>query len=1387
VAAKEPEFAHVLAEVAGDVLSSFGRLMASPDAARHVYNALFYFFEGYQTRDGEVLFKMIEHTVREAVKKAEEAGIPDAEYRIKQFVLEVIDVLAKAGERYRRDALKGISTVEKALRATAFAGFSAAALYSVYHGLYSEAVVSSVASAVALAEVGQFKEAVQYVHRAAKALYEAARDVFEHVKITVQRLVELFVEAVTRVLAWVDEHKAYLFLMAVVSAVVMALSAALNLWGLVELEKLAYAASAAPFVAGLAETGGKAAERFGAVAKRWKVSEDEKKQKIEGIIKEITNAPLRGETSQSGRRPYEALLKLAEPANLPKLHEELGEALTEPLVKLRKALARVKDEVVQDAATVAALVLYKTLVKDAWVYGEWAEVYHWARGLVERQEFTVAAGDIERLQEAHRRLEEVAEDVRRELNAVLTLYKSHSRDLYERLRPLLEVDVEKAEELAEARHGELSKYSDVNMGTKAYAALLSIARGGMYGHAAMLLMGEGALADIVLLTPRSAYEKAGEIARGRGEAVDPSRSRRGTAGWGDRAASVLLRFLVGYGEADLKFRRVEKGFQVFRAYGSVEAPVGELWIGKTAYFKVSEEELRRRVEEAKRTTPDLSGVDKAPQYVEWRATDVSTSRGQIVASTARPWQLRWYIALLGEPKSFSGGADVTKEGIKPNIIAYWPRESEDQILRESWWLESLLGRRVESWRELVDAIDWSWVLKRVEELVDELKPWIGPEGASDAEREGLMRKMFSELALLVHFAEAKRSMDDSKWREERARRLARAVEALSGGKIAGEYAERLARAIIYYAEGYKKKAEGLIESLAREVSVSNTEVRDIVDFVLSYMYCLARDCARDEVVRKFVAPALELMMLEKAFNGKFSREEALLLFGEMYATAIAGDGSVGPGNVKLTVGGELGGGAALLRLATLHLLNQLLPDELKFYARIYMERGRYYNITATGENAARFMRLLAVSAPSAGGGYLSDKFDEFVEEAKVEVRVDNIRQTERRVDNIGQTEGGLVAADLTISVGGVAVKYNIYLRNEIELRFASTDRSRAELAACLLRLAGVSAGVSKLGDRDEWHVIATTDMLAAGRKELRDVLAEFVKTARDNGGVDADKAERWLKKLKRGLNLKKGWPRYKVRLVEGALVVIFGSTSPDSIKQEAQRLEKMGLKRGVHFSVKMPEGGKAGYVSVLKEGLAYAAWLSVYGKDEDQRKLAADFVKIILQRAEEAGEEVRKKAEEIIEKGKAWGSLELKGFVKEVEVDGKKYVVKVIDGGAEFDESRGGRKLLRMRITAEVSRVEGEHIVDRVEREYTITYGRHGKDNAAVGRAYASAEAPGGREADAERYSALIKALTGKEPRVYRMKDGKIMIECGREHLDDFKSYTELVDAIMKWLEETSR
>ncbi len=135
-------------------------------------------------------------------------------------------------------------------------------------------------------------------------------------------------------------------------------------------------------------------------------------------------------------------------------------------------------------------------------------------------------------------------------------------------------------------------------------------------------------------------------------------------------------------------------------------------------------------------------------------------------------------------------------------------------------------------------------------------------------------------------------------------------------------------------------------------------------------------------------------------------------------------------------------------------------------------------------------------------------------------------------------------------------------------------------------------------------------------------------------------------------------------------------------------------------------------------------------------------------------------------------SLKLKGFEGRVEVNGEKYKVKVIDGGA-VEEDRDGRKLLRIRITAEV---------DGVVREYTITYSRRG--NAALDYAVVRADAPGGREADAERLAAVIKALTGRAPRIRHMKDGTIVIVCYREHLDGF---AELAEAIEEWLEETGR
>jgi hypothetical protein len=516
----------------------------------------------------------------------------------------------------------------------------------------------------------------------------------------------------------------------------------------------------------------------------------------------------------------------------------------------------------------------------------------------------------------------------------------------------------------------------------------------------------------------------------------------------------------------------------------------------------------------------------------------------------------------------------------------------------------------------------------------------------------------------------------------------------------------------------------------------------------------------DKVAREVVAPALLLIQAERLGVN----ETTLKYLGAVTSGAIGGDGYVSAAmkEVELASGER---GIALLWGAAFTAHG--IKAEVK---RIWSA----FQVVASGGDAARLAALYFLYGPpmlEENERIINYKLAEAVELGAEGLGVS--------WEGLRKTPNGLVAADLIISVGAAAVKYNVYLREKaVMLQFQSTDRSRAELAAHLLKLAGVGAEVKKMNNRDEWQVWATTDKLAAARKELRDTLAKIVETARSNGWVDEEKAKHWLDKLKRGRTVREGWPKYLIGLDHhGALLVRFASTSLDSIRREAQRLEKMGLEEGEHFSVKMPEGGGVGYISIRRKGLEHAARLSEHGSGEQQR-LAAEFVEYILWRAWETGEEVYEKVKEIIEEGRARGSLRLAGFEKEVEVGGRRHVVKVIGGSAEFEKSESGKLLLRIKITAEV---------DGVLRDYTITYSRYGADNKAMGFAYASAKAPGGREADAERLAAVIEALTGVKPRMRRRSGGKIEIVCGMEHLDGFVRFAELADTVERWLKETGR
>jgi PaRep2b protein. len=872
------------------------------------------------------------------------------------------------------------------------------------------------------------------------------------------------------------------------------------------------------------------------------------------------------------------------------------------------------------------------------------------------------------------------------------------------LRDLLGVNEDVARRLAEAKQPELSEFSDVNFGVKALAALIAygeyaLGRRGALGTATRYWLEEGGSAWLLYHTPRIAYDRAKKARAERPAAVEEMMAealRRLFLKPGADHHSDFVKELEKGGELALMFENKTESSYVFRLFrleegGGLKGLGISLWIAKvgkgeragvtyTLIFDVERwrgffgQKLEVAMKAAEEVGRRLPVEDLFLYMVGWVDSDVAISRmgnkRVLEMFTSHLWQLAETHALFGWSV---GGLRITLtlDGPKLQVVVKASLDKLDEAIRKSTksgWLK-VLGVEAESW--------------------DGLKRWVADH--------------WNEVINMV-----KRRLESVK---------------VGPGFDLGKALEEL--------EGLKSKLDD------------------------------------DKIAREVVAPALLLMQAERLGVN----ETTLKYFGAVVSGAIDGDGYVSAAMrvVDLTSGERV---IALLWGAALAAHG--IETEVRRVRSVY-------DVIASGDDAVKLAGLYFLyGSPLLEGDerVINHKLAEAVKlgAGGLDIRWEGLRR---------RTEGGPVAADLTISDDGAAVKYNVYLRrDEIELQFQSSDHGRVELAARLPRLAGVGAVVEKVGNRDVWYVVATTDRLAAGREELRKALIEIVKEAMKRNAVNASTAERWLEKLEKGRVLMEGWPKYLVRLTSsGALEVRFASTDPDSIEWEAQRLEKMGLKRGVHFTVEMPEGGKAGYVYISKEGLTYAAYLSVRGKDEQQRRLTAKFVELILKRAEKEGNDVLEKAKEIIDEGRSWGSLELKRFEKKVEVNGKTYVVKV-KGGEAVEEKQNGKTLLRIKITAEVGRVEGEHIV-RVEREYTITYGRYGANNKAMGFAYASANAPGGREADAERLSALVKALTGKEPWIQRMKDGRIMMACGREHLDGFRRYAELADAIENWLERS--
>jgi hypothetical protein len=268
----------------------------------------------------------------------------------------------------------------------------------------------------------------------------------------------------------------------------------------------------------------------------------------------------------------------------------------------------------------------------------------------------------------------------------------------------------------------------------------------------------------------------------------------------------------------------------------------------------------------------------------------------------------------------------------------------------------------------------------------------------------------------------------------------------------------------------------------------------------------------DKIAREVIAPALLLIQAERLGVN----ETTLRYFGAVISGAIGGDGyvSAAMGVVGLTSGERE---IALLWGAVLAAYG--IEAEVR-------RGGDVFQVIVSGVGAARLAGLYFLYGPPLLEG------DEIVINHKLAEAMEfGAEGLSVSWEGLRRTPSSLVAADLIISEGDTKIKYNVYLlKDAILIQFVSTDRSRAELAARLLKQAGVGAEMKKVGERGEWHVWATTDRLAVGREELRKALAEIVREAIAGGWIDAGKAERWLEELKRGRVLREGWPKYHVGL-----------------------------------------------------------------------------------------------------------------------------------------------------------------------------------------------------------------------------------------------------------------
>ncbi|AET31784.1 PaRep2b-like protein [Pyrobaculum ferrireducens] len=463
---------------------------------------------------------------------------------------------------------------------------------------------------------------------------------------------------------------------------------------------------------------------------------------------------------------------------------------------------------------------------------------------------------------------------------------------------------------------------------------------------------------------------------------------------------------------------------------------------------------------------------------------------------------------------------------------------------------------------------------------------------------------------------------------------------------------------------------------------------------------------------------------------------------EYLTAAVMGDGSIQTREVTLAVGRfsadeEKTGSVTHVHKAALALgvLARAGYAPERVYAKVE-GKSRWFELAWGVDAAKSFLSnasLWLYAVELAGGNdNIKQKFQKALEVVGVEARLEDFT-----------AKGKRPSASLVVRLGGEEVEFPIRLSksNAVQLLFETTDREEAERRAAVLKAVGVRAEVGKhyekSRNRDKWHIVATTNALAADsvHEAVRKAVAEFLQRCREVGGLAEDTYRRLAAKFERGVP-EWGDLRFSIWLTkDGVVDVKFEPRDPQSFTKAVELLRGLGMRDScegdwciVHFTAREPEGGRQGYIRITVDGLRYIGWLALHGDEKAQR-----LKEMLLKEAEAKGVEVRERLEEYFREGEMWGSVK-PPIEKEVDVDGKRLKVRVeeVEAGVERGETK---ELLVIKIKAKV--IEGNSEV-AVEKEARFYKERHG---AVRGYVNIHGDTEETREADYMRTAAVLKTL----------------------------------------------